>query len=162
MKKMISISTALTILFVFLFLVGIALHALIAPDLRDYKNMKERQEERSKIELSHSGGGVLYFPPDWDKEKDGESFNYNLRSWDGGKTWYSVEFDKECVGDLWGLTILGRADELYPGLIDHINGWDDLVNYVTEHGPISGDDTAGLNALKKAGFDVIKTDKDGE
>lgn len=158
---MISISTALTILFVFLFLVGIAIHALIAPDLQDYKNMKERQEERSKVELSHNGGGCLYFPPDWDKEKDGDFFNYHLKSWDGGKIWYSVEYDKECGDGPWGLKILGRVDELYPGLIDHINGWDSLVNYVTEHGPISADDTAGLNTLKRAGFDIIKTERDG-
>lgn len=159
---MISISTALTILCIFLFLVGIALHALIAPDLIDYKNMKEREEERSKVNLQHSGGGCLYFPPDWDKEKDGEHFNYHLKSWDGGKTWYAVEYDEDCVDGLWGLKILGLAEELYPGLIDHINGWDNLVEYVKEHGPISPEDTAGLLALKNAGFDVIKTEKDGK
>jgi len=159
---MISISTALTLLFILLFIVGIALHALIVPDLQDYKNMKERQEERSKIELSHNGGGCLYFPPDWDKEKDGESFNYNLKSWDGGKVWYAVEYDEDCVDGLWGLKILGLAEELYPGLIDHIEGWDNLVEYVSEHGPISINDTTGLNALKKAGFDVIKTDENGK
>ena len=159
---MISISTALTLLFILLFIVGIALHALIVPDLQDYKNMKERQEERSKIELSHSGGGCLYFPPDWDKEKNGESFNYHLKSWDGGKVWYAVEYDKDCVDGLWGLKILGLAEELYPGLIDHIEGWDNLVEYVSEHGPISIDDTTGLNALKKAGFDIIKTDENGK
>ena len=162
MNKMISLSTALTIFFIFLFIVGIALHALIAPDLRDYKNMKERQEERSKVDLRHSGGGILYFPPNWDKEKDGDSFNYDLRSWDGGKVWYAVEFDKDCVDGLWGLKILGRADELYPGLIDHIEGWDSLLDYVSKHGPISSEDTAGIRALKNAGFNIIKTDKDGE
>jgi len=45
---MISISTVLTILFIFLFLVGIGLHALIAPDLHNYKKMKR---DRSNIKL---------------------------------------------------------------------------------------------------------------
>jgi len=159
MKQMISVSTALTILFVVLFLVGIIIHALVTPDLRDYKNMKERQEERSKIELSHSGGGVLYLPPNWDKEKDGDSFNYNLRSWDGGKVWYAVEYDKECVDDLWGIKIIGRAAELYPGLLEHIEGWDTLLKYVEENGPIGVDDTDGLRALEDAGFTVTKKTK---
>jgi len=157
---MISVSTALTILFVVLFLVGIAIHALVAPDLRDYKNMKERQEERAKVELRHSGGGILYHPPNWDKKKDGDSFNYDLRSWDGGKVWYAVEFDKDCVDGLWGLTILGRADELYPGLLEHIEGWDNLLKYVEDNGPIGVKDVDGLKALEGAGFTVtIDTSK---
>jgi len=70
----------------------------------------------------------------------------------------AVEYDKNCVDGLWGLKILGLADELYPGLIDHIEGWDDIIEHITKHGPISSTDTVGLNALKRAGFDIIKTE----
>lgn len=151
---MISVSTALTILFALLFLVGIGLHALIAPDLRDYKNMKERQVDRSKIDLRHSGAGILYYPPTWDKDKDGDSFNYELRSWDGGKIWYAVEFDKDCIDGQWGLKILGRSNELYPGLLEHIEGWDKLLKYVEDNGPIGVSSSDGRKALEDAGFTV--------
>jgi len=151
---MISLSTALIILFVVLFLVGIGLHALIAPDLQDYKKMKERQADKAKIEQRYSGGGVLYLPPNWDKEKDGDSFNYDLRSWDGGKVWYAVEYDKDCVDGLWGLKILGRADTLYPGLVEFVVGWNNILQYVKDNGPIGIDDSEGLKVLEESGFTV--------
>ena len=154
MNKMISLSTALIILFVVLFLAGIGLHALIAPDLRDYKNMKERQADRAKIELRHSGGGVLYHPPNWDREKDGDACNYDLRSWDGGKVWYAGEYDKDCGDGQWGLKIIGLANELYPGLLEHIVAWDNIVKYVENNGPIGAEDPAGIEALEAVGFTV--------
>ena len=150
----ISVSTALIILFIVLFVAGIIAHALIAPDLRDYKNMKERQVMRSKIELRQSGGGVLYHPPNWDTEKDGDSFNYDLRSWDGGKVWYAVEIDKTCVDGQWGLKILGRSDELYPGLLELLEGRENLVKYVKENGPINLNDEVGYELLDDAGFSI--------
>jgi len=58
---MISISTALTIFFIFLFLVGIALHALIAPDLIDYKKMKE---DRSNIKLLYDDYILIFISDD--------------------------------------------------------------------------------------------------
>ena len=45
---MISVTLGLSILFILLFLVGIGLHALIVPDLQDYKKMKK---ERSDVEF---------------------------------------------------------------------------------------------------------------
>jgi hypothetical protein len=154
---MISISTALTILFIFLFIIGIGIHALVAHDLRDYKNMKKREDENAKVELRYSGGGILYHPPNWDKEKDGDSFNYDLRSWDGGKVWYATEIDKDCVDGLWGIKILGRANDLYPGLLEHLEGWNKLLEYVTKNGTIDAGDEGGIRALKEAGF-TITTD----
>jgi len=160
MKKMIPISTFLIIFFIAFFVVGLIIHALVTPDLRDYKNMKERQADNSKVELRHSGGGILYHPPGWDRGTDGDSFNYDLRSWDGGKVWYAVQIDKNCVDGLWGTTILGRADEMYPGLLEHIEGWDKLLKYVEDNGPIGISDTDGVQALKGAGFTVtIDTSK---
>lgn len=140
-------------------ILGVTLGALIVliivnNDLKDYKRLNERIAERIKVELTHSGGGCLYLPPNWDKEKDGDNFNYLLKSWDGGKIWYAVEIDKDCVDGLWGLKILGRADELYPGLIEHIEGWNKLLEYVQKHGPINFDDSAGIRRLEDMGFTV--------
>ena len=153
---MISISTALSIFIIILFFSGLVLHGIFSPKMRHYNSMKERQAERNKIELSHQGGGILYLPPNWDKEKDGKYFNYNLRSWDAGKTWYVIDYDEEC-GDGWGIIILGNAREMYPGLLEHIEGMDALTKYVEDNGSIGGDDSLGIEALENAGF-TVKTE----
>lgn len=44
---------------------------------------------------------------------DGEFIDYHLRSFDGGKVWYACE-----IGENWELTILGKAEEVYPGLVN--------------------------------------------
>lgn len=116
------------------------------------KRIEERQANRNKLELSHAGGGALYTPPDW-KEK---YFNYTLRSWDGGKTWYAIEYDRECEGG-WGIRILGEVDTLYPGLLKHIEGMDAFSKYIDEKGTIDGTDPEGLKILENAGF-ILKID----
>ena len=52
-----SVTTGLSIIFILLFLVGIGLHALIAPDLIDYKKMKK---ERSDIKLTYNGKYLVF------------------------------------------------------------------------------------------------------
>lgn len=136
-------------------LIGISIMGLIyEPKMAELKRYKERLADRNKIELRHQGGTALYYPPNWDKEKDGSHFNYMIHSWDGGKTWYATEYDEECVDDMWGITILGDASEMYPGLLEHIEGMDALTDYVQKNGPINGTDPAGLKALEGAGFEV--------
>jgi hypothetical protein len=149
MKKMISIDTASLVLAFILFLAGLVLNSIYKPKLDEYKRLKQYEAERSKIELSHSGGGCLYFPPNWNKEKDGDWFNYELRSWDAGKNWYAVKINKNT-----GFEILGDAKVLYPKLLEHIEGMDDLTEYVRKNGSIDGRDSAGIKALEKAGFTV--------
>ena len=108
--------------------------SLYVPKIDELKRMKERQDERSEIELSHQGGGCLYTPPNWlDKY-----FNYHIRSWDAGKNWYAVEYDND-----WGIKILGDAKEMYPGLLEHIKAIDALT---------SG--SVGVDELRSAGFTV--------
>ena len=136
---------------IMLFFGGLTIYNYLNPKLQELKRIKERQKEINKIELTYNGGGTLYLPPNWSKKV----FNYNLRSWDSGKTWYAVEFNKDCSGRLPGFKILGNADELYPGLIEHIEGWDTLSKHVEKNGPIEAD-SIGLNILKKAGFTVKK------
>ncbi len=120
------------------------------PPKREIKRMEQRQTEINKVNLRKQGSTSLYKYPG----QEGKHCNYHLRSWDAGKTWYAVEYDKEINGDRWGLTILGEANELYPGLLEHLQAWDSLWKHVEENGPINGSDTGGINALKKAGFTV--------
>ena len=135
--NMISATTLLTILIVGFFLLGITLHALIYPDLKEFREMKERERKRSKVELRQYGSSSLYFPPDWDVKRDGNTFTYDIRSWDAGKTWYVVEIEKNCIEDLNGIKILGRANDLYPGLVNHLKKWDILTKHIKLNGPIN-------------------------
>lgn len=151
MKKMISIDAATFVFTFILLIITLILNSIYSPKLREYKRMKYYEAEREKLELRHQGGGCLYFPPNWDKKKDGQYFNYDLRSWDGGKNWYAVELD-----DNWGIKILGDAKVLYPNLLEHIEGMDNLTDYVMKNGSIDGKDSAGIEALKKAGFTIIR------
>ena len=154
MKKMISISSALAIFIFVAFITTIIVAAILAPKLRDYERMKERQEDRMKIHLRHQGGSALYYPPNWDKEKDGSHFNYEIRSWDGGMNWYAIDHDF----DSKEFKILGDAEELYPGLLEHIIGMDQLTKHVQDNGSIKldGTDPLGVDALENAGFTVKK------
>ena len=79
----------------------------------------------------------------------GEPINYNLRTFDGGRTWYAVEFDNESR-----MTILGEAEEVFPGLLDHISALDRLTEYAKLHGPITGNSQEGIEILEAAGFEV--------
>jgi len=119
------------------------------PQKQELTRIKQRQAERAKIELRESGGGMLYTPPNWDVEKNGKYFNYDIRSWNAGKDWYAVKFD-----DDWGIKILGDAREMYPGLLEHIRGMQTLTDYVEKNGAIDGTDSLGLEALSGAGFTV--------
>lgn len=62
----------------------------------------------------------------------GAEKSYDLRSFDGGKAWYAV--DQLSDGSL---KILGLSDIVYPGLLQHLHGFDALVNYTKEHGPLT-------------------------
>lgn len=114
---------------------------------------KSRSERSSEQNLRKQGSTSLYYPPNWDKKKDGEYFNYNLRSWDGGQHWYAIKYDSK--GEpFWGVIVLGEAEELYPELLDHIDGMKALTDYVEKNGSIDGTDPKVLEALEDAGFTV--------
>lgn len=63
---------------------------------------------------------------------DGQGINYNMKSFDGGKNWYVVKynFDSE------ELKVLGSVDDVYPGLMDNLDNWDKLLEYVQSNGPL--------------------------
>lgn len=77
--------------------------------------------------------------------------SYQLRSFDGGRNWYAVETDNG------SMIIKGKAEEVFPGLLAHLEGWDKFIDYVEKNGPItlSGKRaTEELSILTGAGFAV--------
>jgi len=77
--------------------------------------------------------------------------SYQLRSFDGGLHWYAINNEKD------GVIIKGLAEEVFPGLLAHLEGWEKLTKYVEKNGPItlSGSRSAeDLSVLAKAGFTV--------
>ncbi len=42
------------------------------------------------------------------------------------------------------------------GLLKHLEGWDNLTDYVSKNGEIKLDDTVGLKVLEDAGFTIKK------
>lgn len=79
--------------------------------------------------------------------------SYQLRSFDGGLNWYAVDTDVESGS----VTIKGLAEEVFPGLLAELEGWDRLMDYAIKNGPItlSGNRAAeDLSALTGAGFTV--------
>lgn len=151
---MISINLATFIFGIIILIIGMCLYTFVKPKLDDYKRLKYYFEKMEKTDLRHQGATSLYHPPNWDKEKDGNYFNYDLRSWDAGKNWYAVEVD-----DDWGVKILGDAEVLYPNFLKHLDAWDALTNYVKEKGTIDGTDPEGIKVLEKAGFTITKKDE---
>lgn len=78
--------------------------------------------------------------------------SYNLESYDGGKSWWAVKYD-----DQGKMEIQGLADQVFPGLLQHIEGMDRLCEYARSNGPLtlSGPQAAAQQALLEgAGFTV--------
>lgn len=104
---------------------------------------------RDMRELAHYRSTYLY------KIGASQGFgSYNLRSFDGGKQWYAVETNSD-----GSVIIKGLAEDVHPGLLAHLEGWDKLLNYVKENGPLNfsaGRIDADISALKGTGITVEK------
>jgi hypothetical protein len=83
---------------------------------------------------------------------NGQMLVYNLRSFDAGKHWFAVTNS----GD--GFVVVGEAEKLYPGLIDNLKAWDEIVKYTASNGPITLNNSQQVQLMERAGF-VIKTNK---
>jgi hypothetical protein len=78
---------------------------------------------------------------------------YDLRSFDGGVSWYAVERGSKTEE----VKILGPAGDIHPGLMAELEGMEKLVNYVKKYGPIGAN--GGLTSddwlvLSGAGFSI--------
>lgn len=70
-----------------------------------------------------------------------DGLHYDLRSFDGGKTWYAVDYNFDKV------VILGLAEEVYPGLMESMEAVDKVVDYAKKNGPIGSKMTPELKEL---------------
>lgn len=103
-------------------------------------SIERRYEDSTQHWGSKSGGTSLL---------TGTNINYNLRTFNSGKTWYAVELDSD-----WGMTIIGESEEVYPGLLDHIEAIDRLTQHVQENGAIDLSNLDNIKLLEDAGFEV--------
>jgi hypothetical protein len=87
--------------------------------------LKKDVEFYDSIYLSRQGGTSLW---------NGKMINYNLRSFDGGKTWYACEYGDKMV------KILGEVETVYPGLMKTLIAWDKISEHVEKNGPIKLND----------------------
>lgn len=111
----------------------------------DYNKVKKELAWYNTKFLTKNGWTKLY--------GDGTGLAYNLLSIDGGKTWYALNnnFAHENV------QILGKVEEIYPKLIEHLDGWDKLTAYVKEHGAIGSSGTItddDMKVLQDAGLEI--------
>lgn len=79
---------------------------------------------------------------------------YELLSFDAGKRWYAVDRD-----DGGAVIIRGVADDVFPGLLSHLDGMDALVTYVKKNGPLTLSENqveTDRTLLESAGFTVTE------
>ena len=112
---------------------------------RENKRLRRNADYIAKTYLRKQGVTTLY------PGAKGQNFNYELRSFDAGKTWYAVKYDfeKETV------TVLGDAETVYPGLLKHLDAMDALTTYVSKQGTLNLNESLERNLLENAGFQVV-------
>ena len=121
----------------------IVFYLLFYKPLKDRNNSLEKSKQISDVTNLYKQGGTTI---------GGKLINYNLRSWDGGKNWYAVDYNFETKE----FKIIGEAEKVYPGLLHHLKVWDSLINYVKDNGPINMSDKEAVKMLEEAGFYFTK------
>lgn len=107
--------------------------------LKDDLKLSDRRLVQSTQHLDSKGGGTMLLTGEW--------INYNLKSYDNGKHWYAIEYD-----DDWGIVIIGESEEIYPGLLEHLEAMDRLTSHINANGPITSE--SDLDLLRDVGFGV--------
>lgn len=102
----------------------------------------ERTLSRVTQHLDSKSGGT--------KLLTGEMINYNLKTFDGGKHWYATEYDED-----WGVIILGEAEEVYPGLLEHIKVMDKIYDRISTNGPLDLSISSDADLYDASGFTKI-------
>ncbi len=126
------------VIIVILVTVILALGASIV-HLKDDLKLSNLRLDQTTQHLDSKVGGTMLLTGEW--------ISYNLKSYDDGKHWYAIEY-----GDDWGITILGEAEEVYPGLLKHIDAMDRLTDHVNTNGPIASE--SDFDLLRDVGFEV--------
>ena len=118
----------------------------LKPHFNEFKRLKSDKEYQDTTYLYKKGSTRTFGPNGFDNP----IINYNLRSWDAGKNWYVIDYNY----DTGEFKVVGLADTIYPGLVEHLESWDRMSEYATKNGPIKLDDPEGLKLLKDAGFTI--------
>lgn len=127
-------------------LCGVGYTTRIKPHFDEFNRLKRNAQWEDSTYLWKKGGTSTFGPNGFNNPV----IYYDLRSWDGGRNWYLVNTDSD------QFKIVGLVDTIYPGLVEHLESWDRMTDYITKHGPIKLDDPEGLKVLNDAGFTVKK------
>lgn len=119
------------------FILGILGGIFIIYTVLLYETISEPKTQLSEYEerYLHQSGWSLFIDDE-----------YHLFSNDGGQHWYAI-IDN---------VIVGEADEIYPGLVKHLQSVDDLIEYVEKNGPITLKSTEEFKLLEDNGFSIRK------
>jgi hypothetical protein len=103
----------------------------------------ERARQKSELEYFKrtyltKQGGTTMIP---------NANSYRLISVNGGEEWLALSPQRK---------VLGTAEEVYPGLVEHLDAMDRLLEYTRTHGPINPLSNEGLEMLNRVGFKVVK------
>lgn len=139
-------NATLTILLAIFALSSFLLLFFFLEEKKENKRLTRRLDHYQSTYDSKQGWTSLY--GNFDK-----GLSYNLKTFDGGKTWYACEY-----GDNWELKILGEAEQVYPGLMANLDAWDRITNYAAKNGPI---DPTNVPSEMKETMDIagLKTEK---
>ena len=74
---------------------------------------------------------------------NGKMINYNLKSWDNGKNWYQVEYNKD-----GGMKIIGDVEKIYPGLVNFIENFHKFLDTKDVKYVKKASETTTTNGLK--------------
>ena len=115
---------------------------LTSVNLKDDLTQSERTLSRITRHLDSKTGGTSLLT--------GDMISYNLKTFDGGKHWYATEYDED-----WGVIILGEAEEVYPGLLEHIKVMDKIYDRISTNGPLDLSISSDADLYDASGFTKI-------
>jgi hypothetical protein len=110
---------------------------------RSLARLEARHAETVSQLRFKSGGTVLW------GGSAGKVLNYSLASLDAGSTWMALEPATD-----GGRRVLGTAEQIYPGLLAHIEWMDALTSKVQSSGPLDLASPQTTVLLERSGFTV--------
>lgn len=136
------------ILFVIIFVIFCLGIFYITPLKNKYKNSLGIIDSYKNRYLTKQGFTKLY---------NNQDLNYHLLSFDYGKVWYVIDGDEYFKS--YQVVILGEVETLYPGLMKHLDAWDNLHKHVSKFESIDNafdTECDFLNTVKNCGFEITK------
>lgn len=106
----------IALVFALIVLILSVLYKVLEPMVEDARKVKKLNRFYTRRYKTYKGSTTLWYPEKWE-EPDDVSFKYNLRTFDGGKNWYVVDYERSTNE----VKIVGDAEELYPGLVEHLD-----------------------------------------